>query len=209
MARLRFKKTTPPGLWRYIQPDTKARIDAENYEALMKKVLAHRAYKNLPRASRLEIEEDVERQICSRLSLAECSPESPEEKLRPITESQLIGIGTVLKFSKSAMDWLASGAKVVDLEHMKRRQAVCLDCVFNRPIKSCSCSSFYKLINKLVPENRRHPDLHTCTACLCHLSAKTQMPIDMIEQADEGRDIQYDPLCWVTQEKAEAKPAVH
>lgn len=206
MARLRFKNSRPPrGFW-YIQPETRLKIEGEDYGALMKLVMAHRQYKGLPRQAREEVQEDVERQICSRLTLAECRSEGDNDILRPVHENQVLSLGAVMGFTKSAFSWLASGAKVVDMAKLKKRQDTCLACPLNAPQKGCSCSAFYKTINALVPAERRHQDLHVCAACGCGLNAKVQMPIEMVLNADDGRDIQYAIGCWVTEEACVTQP---
>ncbi len=200
MARLRSKSTYPPRGYNYIQAETRLKIEGENYKALMKKVLDHRIYKGLPRATMDEVVEDVERQICSRLTTRECKPEGIEGELRPVNESQVLSAKTVLVFSKAAFDWLRSGAQIVDIEQMRKRQNTCLSCPLNQPLKACACTPFYKMINALVPAERRNDQLHVCVACGCSIAAKTQMPIKMVLKADEGRNIQYAPGCWVTEE---------
>lgn len=167
----------------------------------MKAVLAHRLYKGFPRATMEEVVVDVERQICARLTKNECSPEGPDDVLRPVTESNVLSINAAMKASGAALKWLATGAQVVPMDQLTNRQAACLACPLNNPIPSCKCSIFYKTINALVPEARRHDGLYVCSACSCSLNAKVQMPLDMVIQADEGRDIQYASGCWVTAEK--------
>jgi hypothetical protein len=201
MARLKFKNARPPRGFFYVQPETRLRIDGEDYGALMKLVLQHRQYRGLKRATVIEVEEDVERQLCTRLSKADCKPESPDEELRPIEESNVLSVGAVMGFSKAAFDWLMTGAQVVPMEQMTKRQAVCLACPLNNPVKACSCSLFYKTINRLVPSERRHQDMHVCGACGCSTNAKVQMPIETVIQADGDRKISYPVGCWVRSEK--------
>ena len=209
MARLKFKSQRPPRGFFYIQPETRLRIEGEDYGAIMKLVLAHRQYRSLPRATRAEVEEDVERQICSRLTVAECRSEGPLDELRPVTESQVLSVGAVMSLSKAAFDWLASGAEVVSMELLAKRQAACLSCPLNNPVKACSCSLFYKTIDHLVPAARRSQDMHVCGACGCSTNAKAQMPLPMVIQADGDRNIQYPIGCWVRTEKelAQASPS--
>lgn len=202
MARLKSKHTYPPKGYTYIQPETRLRITGSNYENLIKKVVEHRAYKGLARATLEEAVLDVERQICSRLSKNECSPEGPDDVLRPVEESQVLSLSTAFKFSGAALAWLATGAPVVSPELLKKRQDTCLACPLNNAISACKCALFYKAINKLVPAGRRHDGLYVCSACACSLNAKVQMPISMVIQADEGRDIRYATGCWVTEEQA-------
>jgi hypothetical protein len=201
MARLKHKNTVPPRGFRYVQPESKLLVEGENYGDLIKKVMAHRAYKGLTRQSREEVEQDVERQICSRLSKNECASEGPDDELRPVDETAVLTVGSVTRFTAAAIRWLAKGAKVVPFEQMKKRQAACLACPLNNPMKACSCSLFYKSINAVVPEARRDPNLFICSACGCSINAKVQMPLDMVLQADEGRNIQYAVGCWVRDEQ--------
>lgn len=203
MARLKHRNTRPPGNFRYVEPSTRAFIEADNHGELMKLVLAHRRYKNLPRATLAEVTQDVERQICASLSNNECTSEGPLDELRPVTETRTLTLVDVMKFSKAAIGWLASGAKVVPMEQLKKRQNSCLGCQLNSKLKACSCSAFYKTIDALVPADRRDPGLKICQACLCSTVAKTQMPLEMVDKADEGRNITYPALCWVSLERGE------
>lgn len=208
MARLKHKNTRPPRGFRYVQPETRLGLDGDNYNELMKKVLAHRLYKNLARATLPEVQEDVERQICSRLSKNECHSEGPNDDLRPVEETAVLTLSSAMRFTGAAIKWLASGAKVVEMDHLKRRQGKCLNCPINQPLKACSCSGFYKAINAVVPEARRDPGLHICGACGCSINAKVQMPLKMVMDSDEGRNIKYPKFgCWVTDE-VEAEGAV-
>ncbi len=207
MARLKFKSTRPPRGFFFIESSTRLRIEGEDYGTLMKKVMEHRQYRGLPRATRPEVEEDVERQICSRLTVAECRSEGPLDELRPVTESQVLSVGQVMALSKATFDWLASGAQVVSMELLKKRQEACLSCALNNPVKACSCSLFYKTIDRLVPAERRLQDMHVCGACGCSTNAKAQMPLSMIAQADAGRNIPYPIGCWVRSENELAAQA--
>jgi hypothetical protein len=202
MARLRSKSTHPPRGWVYIQPDTRLRIEGESHGDLAKKIVQHRSYKKLPRASLAEAIEDMERQICARLSNNECVSEGPNDELRPVDETAVLTVSSVTRFSAAAVRWLAKGAKVVPVEQLQKRQAACSACPLNNPMKACSCSIFYKTINALVPESRRDPGLYICSACGCSINAKVQMPIEMVMQADEGRNIHYPVGCWVRDETA-------
>ena len=44
---LRTVMTTPPGGWRFTDPDTGLEIEAKSYESLVERVLDHRSYKGL------------------------------------------------------------------------------------------------------------------------------------------------------------------
>jgi hypothetical protein len=201
MARLKFRSTRPPGGLKYLQPETRLLIDGDNYGELMKKVLAHRVYKGLPRATRAEVEVDVERQICARLSKNECVSEGPNDELRPVEETAVLTLSAVTRFTGAALRWLATGAELVPMDQLKKRQEICASCPLNQSLKACKCSIFYKTVDALVPVARRHPELRVCSACLCSTVAKTQMPLKMVLEADEGRKIQYPSLCWVSLER--------
>lgn len=204
MARLKHRNQRPPGGLKYVQAETRLLLDGDNYNELVKKVLAHRQYKHLPRATKQEVEEDVERQMCARLSKNECHSEGPNDELRPVEENLVLTVSSVTRFTAAALRWLATGAEVVPMEQLKKRQEICATCPLNTSLRACKCSLFYKSIDALVPQARRHPDLRVCSACGCSCQAKVQMPLKMVIDADEGRNIRYPTVCWVSTERAEA-----
>ena len=56
----------PPGGWFYIQPQTKFKVEADDYETLVNRVIQHREYKGFT-ILRKEVEKDIQAQICDRV----------------------------------------------------------------------------------------------------------------------------------------------
>lgn len=67
MALLLDTRTTPPGGWRYVQPETKCEMTSESLEALVAQVVRHRDYKHIEPVGREDVGRDIQRQICARI----------------------------------------------------------------------------------------------------------------------------------------------
>jgi hypothetical protein len=78
MALLRDTRTTPPGGWRYVQPETECAMQAATLGELTGLVQAHRIYKGLDPRGLGEISADIQRQICARLGASFSRPEPAE-----------------------------------------------------------------------------------------------------------------------------------
>ena len=196
MARLRFKTTVPPRGWFFIQQETRLRITGESLDDLAAKVVEHRRYKNLPRATKAEASLDIERQTCSRLGKRECSPEGMEDEWVPVNDVPLISLPAIIGFSRAALEWIASGRELVEKAEAERRAEICKGCPLNNALTGCKCSIFYKMVDKSVPFERRDPGLGICGACQCSLIAKVNLPMNVIEASNGGREIAWPAHCW-------------
>lgn len=203
MARMKFPATVPPRGWAYIQADTKLKITGESLSDLAAKVVAHRKYKGLPGADKETATLDIERQICSRLSKRDCTAEGLEDEWKPVSDNPNVRLGTVMAVSKVLFDVVALG-KLAPKDQAAQRGEVCKGCPLNNAMTGCKCSIFYKTINKFIPLERRDPELGVCGACSCSLNAKVNIPIEAIQKADTGRNIEYHANCWVRNEIANA-----
>lgn len=201
MARMRFKNQVPPRGWKYIQQESRLTIEGESMEDLAAKVVEHRRYKSLARATVEEAKLDIERQICTRLTARECISEGINDEWQPIDDNPNITMAAVIGASKAALEFVASGAELVPEAERARRAEICLGCAANSFIRGCRCSIFYKMIDKMVPANRRDPGLGVCGACACSLQAKTNLPANVIKAGDAGRNISYPAHCWIPQLK--------
>ena len=57
----------PPGGWPYTQEETGLKLDGGSFEIVSVRVLEHRIYKKLDRATLLQVMEDIEQQIILRI----------------------------------------------------------------------------------------------------------------------------------------------
>lgn len=201
MARMKFKNQVPPRGWFYVQAESKLRMEGESLEDLARVVVSHRIFKKLPRATIEEAKLDIERQVCTRLTARECSSEGLDDEWKPIDDNPNITMSAVIGASKAALEFVASGAALVPEAERARRAEICLGCAANNFIRGCRCSIFYKMIDKMVPMERRDPGLGVCGVCACSLQAKTNLPANVIIAGDAGRHLQYPAHCWIPQLK--------
>ena len=197
MARLKFLTATPPRGWIYVQPETRLRIKGDNLPELVGRTIQHRQQQRLQPQDRTAVQLDIERQICARLGTEWCRPEGPDDPWVPRRENLTIGLGDIMGASKGGLEWLEGGRQLVSLDENQRRREVCAACPLNVPARGCLCAPLYKAIAKVVPGERRFPDLHVCQACRCSLQVKCAVPAEVIVAADAGRGISYPVQCWV------------
>jgi hypothetical protein len=196
MARLKFRRETPVRGWFFIEPKTRLRIVGESLDNLAKLVTEHRTYKGLPRATVAEASIDIERQICTRLGSRECISEGIADEWKPVKDSPILTVQNAISFSRSMIEWIASGKELVPMEEAQRRADICKGCALNNPVIGCKCSAFYKLVDKSVPFERRDPGLGVCGICSCSLICKTNLPLSVIKTSNAGRELEYPPHCW-------------
>lgn len=188
----RTHTVTPPGGWRYVQPETGVQFATRSWQSLVSEVREHREYKGIPVET---VELDIERQICMRDTGGQCIPE-PGEDYRPVADlTARLTTSMAVSLTKGVATFLAGGAQWVDKAEAERRAAICRGCPFNKPASLCSCSSVYKLLDSLVPSERHLQGVSVCMACGCTLQAKANMPIEAV-QASLPPGITLPPFCW-------------
>lgn len=196
MATIRSFRDTPPGGWRYVQPETGVRFESDNWDDLLRQILPHRRYKGIPLET---LEQDVQRQLCLGLDEAWCRPE-PGEDYRPVKDLSS-RLSTPLAFSLTraiagAVAEVAAGrAALADPAEAARRADICRRCPFNKPASMCSCSAIYKAIDLAIPKDRRLVGLGVCMACGCTLQAKVNLPQAVVE-ASNSPDVVFPSWCW-------------
>ncbi len=203
MPILKMPNLTPPGGWRYFQPETRLWFngDDQGAEDMFDKISSHRQYRKLQRASLGEVKEDVHNQICERLGPEHCRGIAEGTFYLKQNYATNMSLSTVMAGSKALMDFLIHGVDQVPIEQVKQRASVCLSCHLNTPMTGCkSCSSLGKTISKILPGERQSSQLNACAACGCALQLKVNSTIETIKNADSGRNITYPDHCWVKKE---------
>ncbi len=196
MALIRSFRDVPPGGWRYVQPETGVRFAADTFEALVEQIRPHREYKGIP-ADELGLE--VQRQLCTGLTVAECKPE-PGEDYRPVRDlTARLSTGLALSLTRTvaaALGEVAAGRfPLVSREEARRRGAVCRGCPFNKPASLCACSAVYRAIEAAIPADRREDGVSVCMACGCSLHAKVNLPLDVVRSGN-APDVVFPSWCW-------------
>lgn len=203
MPTLKLPRQTPPGGWKYFQPETMLWFygDEQGVMEMAERVAAHRRHVNVPRGTVNEAYEDIITQICERIGPDHCREKSGAPFFHIKKDlSQNIDNATAMAGSRAFLEFLSSGAQLVDKQEAFRRAEICRRCHLNTKGKGClSCNGLNKLVQKILPGDRKEPDLHICAACGCSLQAKVQMPASVIKAADEGRDLAYPSWCWTNE----------
>jgi hypothetical protein len=200
MARLKSKNVEPPNGWRYVQPETGERInaDGEHLGALVDLVMAHRRYKGLKPDDRQGVQLDVERQLCLGLD-QECQPEAGEDRVVYKDNYRGITAESITSFSKAIFEYLKNGGGLVAKAESERRAAICRGCKFNRIGGTCMCNAVFEIIKSLLPGGRIEPGLKVCGICGCSIEVKAVCPDEVVRVSNEGRGLVYPSYCWQSQ----------
>lgn len=192
MALLKRWRQSPPGGFTYRQAETALTITAENGDALVDQVVAHRVYRNLTPTDRETVRLEIERQICVRLGHSDCRPESKDDPWVPQDGTKpRMGMTQILAFSRAALAFIKSGGALAPMEVVRERAVGCLQCPLNIPLVGCSCTIFYKAVAAAVPDDRKIEGLNLCQACGCSLVAKVNLTDEQIVESNEGRKISW------------------
>lgn len=131
-------RTVPPGGWRWTHPETKTVIHAGSVEQLFQAARRFLGNNNYPNPS------DLNQSVIAQLDEA-IQADMHERGLPPYpflkdTEPPSM-IQKIRNFAFASKQWLASGAPIVSLEELDRRQATCLGCQFWRGSSSFGMGS--------------------------------------------------------------------
>jgi hypothetical protein len=202
MALLNYKNQTPPDGYAYTQAETQTRMELPhngNLEELVDMVIFHRQWKHLVPTDRDSVRLEIERQICAAMPEGVCSGE-PGEHYEPFNDqSRNLSLMKIEMFSSAMIEWIGSGAKLVEPEESQRRAAICRGCQFNKAPKFCSCSPLWLLLDRLIPKERREHGLYVCGICGCVTGIKTLAPANVLIESEKGIQHRYPAHCWLNQ----------
>jgi hypothetical protein len=194
MALLRESRTTPPDGFRYTQFETQSRFTAETLGELADLIITHRVYKGLTPVDKPTVELEIQRQICEGMFPHICQPE-PGENYQPLVDrSRSLNGDQIVEFTGAAFRFIGSGGAIVDKAESERRAAICRGCPYNRP-SVCVCTPLHKLLDAMVPNERREPGLAICGICGCSLLAKVLLPMSTIRA--EASSTRLPAHCWM------------
>jgi hypothetical protein len=198
MATYRHIEQNPPGGWKYRQEQSKYVLSGESYSDLVDLVIAHRKQRGYEPLDRESVGNEIQRQICVRLSKHECKAEGPNDPWTPVPYTHdIFNIETIRSFSSSAWEWLKTGGSLVSEQEAERRAEICRACPANSDAgQGCMKCGLAKVVASFVPEKRKLHGLTVCIFCGCDLRAKVLMPDAIVVKSDEGRSIKYPAHCW-------------
>lgn len=193
--------TTPPGGWRYTQPETGYEMSSLMLHDLRLKVLMHRQSN---REMHLDLEEGwwerVQAEMCldnPGWDLLYCDPNAGPE----LPSRGPVGIYDLLTFFRAMRKWVRDHKmRRVEKEEQERRRTICLGCPHNIDVAGCTgCQGVVRWLAEFMDKTEAEavdPDLKNCGVCGCVLKLKTMLPAEVIRETTNPRDSYPDP-CWV------------
>lgn len=182
---------------------------------------------NLPRATRGEVEFDIDEAQCERLGFdAKFCIKKNSSTGFTFTPMRLFqasathlreGVKLVARRSAELAsgvdiltDWLGAGGKPVEQSLSQSRADVCLQCSFNQPGFKPVEAVAKAIAQQIEKKNELNlsvvgeENLHTCDVCWCHLPLKVHVPLihitDNTPIAMIEKFQQSKPDCWLVTE---------
>lgn len=197
MALLRDIRTTPPDGWRFTVRETGAKFEARFLGDLVDMIVEHRQYKGLGPTDKAEVELEVQRQLCEGMFPGVCIAENGEDYRPFVDRSRSLDPDKVVEFSRAAYRFVESGGAIVPKAESERRAAICRGCQFNRN-STCVCTPLFRLLDALVPKERREPGMQICGLCGCSLAVKILLPTDTIRNDTVNIGLHLPSYCWMS-----------
>lgn len=217
-------QTAPPGMWKYLVPETNTWIPNKKvhftnqfvaYHDLKKAVEAHYKANNLPVP--VDFDFKIQDWCCRQIPGRYCKDEKGR---RNTTETGFeFNFATVIQGTLTLADWKLSGSPIESDTVISDRSNVCLSgakdgqgnpkpCPFHASPET-GCSTCGKSVDKLrsviedIVGKRRLPtdlNLKSCMVCGCSLIAKTRIPTAILLRHMSDEQIKRLPdFCWMNQ----------
>ena len=184
--------TSPPGDWRYEQPETGVVLRAGNFRDLCRNIRVHRESNGLPAGTPAE---DVHAYFCEKY------PEICKIQ-QEVIEKTGLGVRDVQAFLATVTEIVTKrGADAfVDQAEMDRRAAICVSCPHNKTLGCVGCAGIAGLVFKAIGGKVSKYDgaLRQCGVCGCSLQAKTALKIDLIRQTQAAAYV-FPEHCWLAE----------
>ena len=183
---------TPPGGWRYVQPETGFEFAASTLRELVKKVATHRKSNGLAAG---DPSADIQDFVCAQLPIG-------SESCSHVIEGDYalkthFTMEDVKRFIQAAVSALR-GRGLVDQTEAERRAALCASCPLNTTVKGCwRCKGLAEWLFKLIgARTTAHASrLNQCGVCGCAIKAKIWLPQDVAQKVSEGYT--FPSWCWL------------
>jgi len=189
---------SPPGGWRYVQPETDFEFTASTLRVLVQKVTAHREANGIaigdPRA-------DIEDFVCAQLPVG-------SEDCTHVLEGDYalktrFTMEDVKRFLQAAASALGSEGLVAQ-EEAERRASICAACPLNTSVSGCwRCKGLAEWLFRLIgARTTAHASrLSQCGVCGCALKAKIWLPQSVARKVSEGYT--FPSWCWLNESDPE------
>lgn len=230
---LNSRNILPPGGWLYEQKGADNRVlkkfaSMSPFNDAAREILEFRKGNNLPRATLQEVADDLDEFQCIRLgfdplfvsvkknqTILQRFAASPSHVLQGVVGRAAGLVSNVVTGTQILADWLGNSGKPVSQELAQQRANVCILCEknqdghFSAKLTAAVANAILvqrrkKLEMKLTVEGEEN--LHTCSACDCHLPLKVWVPIDVVADRTSKETLKELPdFCWMKKEVAALK----
>lgn len=207
MFRLHKRGETPPGMWRYLVPETNKWVpDAAatgsptvfTFQDLLDQVRAHYRGNGVPAPGDLQAR--MEDQCCRSLPPKWCR----DERGNKPRHSGLLDFNwsNVVRGTKALARFLLQGRPRESAGEIDRRSGICKRCHFHRDpreCKSCGGETLGAVARAIVGGETLPSDagLKACAVCGCGLVAAVRVPREILnEHASEGELQMLPEWCW-------------
>lgn len=192
MIRITDTMATPPGGWRYEQPETGYVMRSGSLRGLVALVRAHREGNGLTVG---DPEQDIHEWLCAM------HPEICRRETA-IIEKPGIGFSDVQAFVATVTELIKrkGDRSFVGKDEAERRASVCITCPHNKSLPGCGpCKGIASLVT-LNRETSKDDSLKQCAICGCFLATKVHLDRDLIRET-QAKDYVFPDWCWLSKEK--------
>lgn len=106
-----------------------------------------------------------------------------------------LSLTKIAAFSSALIEWMKAGLNMVPKEESQRRAAICRGCPWNKTASACVCTTFFAVIDSLIPADRNEPGLQICTLCGCSLRVKALAPMSVVREGNP-ENLRLPEWCW-------------
>ncbi len=199
--KLKDLSLVPPTGYAYTCPCCGVQIDGRSLYETVRMVTAHRIANGLSRANEIDVDEDVQTQLCQQLGDSFC------KNIAADSWNFRMDIDTIKAGTRTLMSWATESVKggnpYCSQEEAERRAAICATCFANKRMGECLSCGLGNLISSLMAESvdagttKLDDKLQSCMVCGCLLQKKVHIRADLIKSSDIQKAAYAEiPKCW-------------
>ena len=193
MKKFIDKTTTPPGGFRYVQPESGFEFRSITAASIFRSIRDHRAANGYDLTPGWE--DRVEDEMCASMPAGVCA----HKEETPAAVGRSITVSDVVNFLKTLAYWTRDSREFVPQEEAERRAKICVDCPFNvKPANCTPCAGLAKRIASLLGARTTSHDagLQSCAVCGCS-SAQVHFPLEVLHKfLPEEINLKLPTWCW-------------
>ena len=191
LPRIEDTMQSPPGGWRYEQPETGFVVQGSGFVDLCAKIRLHRASISTPAGDPAS---DIHAWVCAKYpDICKIPPTSAEK-----TSFSVADVKAFLDAVRE-IGIKKGGTAFVPQEEADRRAAICIQCPHNKKIPGCyGCESIGKFVVLAIGNraSKWSDKLRQCAICGCSTEAKVHVSKEVILQT-QAKDYVFPAWCWL------------